>query len=132
MSVRLARKNDAPEMARVMYEGLRHLQYFSVLWPGAQKINWINVQTDYCVQHAEEPDSVAFVTADQAGTMSGMAYGRFLGLNTVPVSSAITMIGCDIHELRKLGSGTLQKALTEKYGDVLCMYWRNIECPTLY
>ncbi|KAJ9095076.1 hypothetical protein QFC20_006764 [Naganishia adeliensis] len=120
MSIRVPQKKDAQEMARILYEGLRTgLQYFSVVWPGAQEDNWISVQADYCTQHLEEPHSVAFVTTDKQGNMSGMAYGRFLDLNTVPSSSTVTMIGCDTDELDKMENRTFQKVLIEKHGGVL-------------
>lgn len=108
-------------MARILYESLRTgLQYFSVVWPGAQEDDWISVQADYCIQHLEEPHSVAFVITDERGDVSGMAYGRFLDLNTGMFSSAVTMIGCDIHELDKMENRTFHKALIERYGGVLC------------
>lgn len=120
MSIRLPQKKDVPEMARILYEGLRHLPYFSVLWPSAQEENWIDVQADYCIQHLEEPHSVAFVTVDEQGILSGMAYARFLDPNTVPASSTLTIVGCDTGELGRLENGTLQKVLIDKYGGVLC------------
>jgi hypothetical protein len=120
MSLRVPRKEDAREMAHVLYEGLHPLRYFSILWPGAQRDNWIEVQTDYCIQHLEERHSVPFVTVDDKGTMTGMAYGRFLDWETPAASTELSLIGGDTEELGKLENQTLHKALVEKYGRVLC------------
>lgn len=78
MSIREPLKKDAMEMAQVLYAGLRPLRMFPVLWPGAQRDNWIEVQADYCVQHLEENHSVAFVTVNEKATTTGIAYARFL------------------------------------------------------
>jgi hypothetical protein len=120
MSIRVPRKEDATEMAHVLYEGLRPLRHFSILWPRAQRDNWIEVQADYCIQHLEERHSVAFITVDDEGTMTGMVYGRFLDAETLPASTGLKLIGCDNVELGKLENQTIHKALIEKYGGVLC------------
>lgn len=120
MSIREPLKKDAMEMAQVLYAGLRPLRMFPVLWPGAQRDNWIEVQADYCVQHLEENHSVAFVTVDEKATTTGIAYARFLDATTVPASSAVTFVGGDDKELDKLDNGPLQKTLIGKYGGILC------------
>lgn len=118
--MRVPVKKDATEMAQVLYRGLQPLRHFSIVWPNARQDNWTEVQADYCKQHLEEPHSVAFVTTDSKGAMTGMAYGRFLDADTVPASSRLTLIGCDTEELGKLENQTMQKALIRKYGGVLC------------
>lgn len=106
-------------MAKVLYEGLRTLPTFSICWPDAQRDNWLDFQADYCAQHVGEPHSVAFVTTDEDGAMTGMAYGRFLDGNTAPAWSGLTVTGCNVDELDKMDDSKFQKTLIEKYGGVL-------------
>lgn len=122
MSVRPAQHNDAPEMARVLLEGLRNSLFFSVLWPTVNKSNWLQVQADYCQQHIEEPNSVALVSTNEIGALTGMIYGRILTEKLTSAETALVDIGIDTGVLEELDDEPFQKSLIERYGGILCEY----------
>lgn len=57
-------------MARILYEALRTAPFLGVLWPTCGEDHWRNVQTDYCQQYIQEPDSIALVSSDEEGALS--------------------------------------------------------------
>jgi hypothetical protein len=119
-SVRVARAADTELMGKVLYDGLSTTACFAVVWGNTKKEDWINVQADYCAQHIDQPNSVAFVAQDASGIVTGMAYGKFIPEAGTPKGDPI--IGTDQRQLQKLENGTTQKMLTEKYGSIFCKY----------
>jgi hypothetical protein len=137
MSIRVPRKNDAMTMADVLYKGLQPLRLGVRLLQMISVVLGLNVDPDipvhtgpedgeYYRDHLEEPHSVAFVTTDDRGTMSGMAFARFLNADTVPYPSRVTLPGCDEEELAKVGNRNFQRALIAKYGGILCEWRWNL------
>lgn len=118
--VRTAQHQDTPQMAEFLYDGISLTKFFPVLYPATEKENWLDVQADYCAQHIGKPNSVAVVTQNEEGTVTGMAYGRF-----IPEAAVLTdkeIFGRDDNEIDKLENGTIQEMLTEKYGGVFCEF----------
>lgn len=123
MSAAAAQKEDAREMARVLYEALRPTPLFATVYPDGQAEDWINKEALSCLRHIEEPESIAMVMRDECGGLCGMAYGRFLGhdfatANTV--QSASTSVESDNVEREPMGNRALKVSLVRKYGGILC------------
>jgi hypothetical protein len=117
-SLCIATKEDVKQMAEVLYEGLRSAKYWTVIYPSVKPVDWIEAQADFCLQHVDQPDSVAYVTKDCKGQITGMAYGRLINDNGQPKCRAIP--GRDDEEYRKIDNASFHEKLVEKYGGVFC------------
>ncbi|KAJ9110333.1 hypothetical protein QFC20_002928 [Naganishia adeliensis] len=111
MSVRPAQKNDAPEMARILYEAMRTTRSFGAVWPAVYKDNWLDVQADYCQQHINEPHSVALVSTDEKRALSGMLYGRFVTEEIASAETTLVDYGIDTGVLGRLDDEPFQSLL---------------------
>lgn len=118
MAVHIARKEDARQMAGVLYEGLRAAKYWSAIYSSVEREDWIEVQADFCLQHVNQSDSIAYVIKEREGKVTGMAYGRLITNEGGPKCKSIT--GRDDAEYRKMDNAAFHKSLIEKYGRVFC------------
>lgn len=105
-------------MAKVMFDNLSQEELFRVLYPGFEKENWLSAHAKYCAQHIGPPHSVAFVTQNDEGVITGMAYGRFRP-EAAPVSVQ-TINGRNDEEMDKLVSDSTNEMLIDRYGGVFC------------
>jgi hypothetical protein len=116
--VQVAAKEDAKQMAEVLYEGLYTAKYWKTIYPSVKRDDWIDAQADYCLQHIDEPGSVACVVKDGTGNVSGMAYGRIINVDRQPKCRPI--IGRDDSEYQKIDNAAFHSSLVEKYRGVFC------------
>lgn len=123
--VQAAVKEDAKQMAEVLYEGLRSAKYWTTIYPSVKREDWIEAQADYCLQHIDEFSSVASVIKDGKGNVTGMAYGRIINDHGQPKCKPI--VGRDDSEYQKIDNAAFHNSLVEKYGGVFCK--RQIPVP---
>lgn len=119
MSVQNAVKEDAWQMAEILYEGLRIAKYWPTVYPAIQRENFIDAQANYCLHHTDEPNSTACVTKDDEGNVTGMAYGRFLTKNVTQAKCKV-IVGRDDAEFQKMDNGPFRESLIDKYGGIFC------------
>lgn len=118
MSVQIAAKEDALQMAEVLYKGLRSARYWAAIYPEVKRDDWIEAQADFCLQHIGQPNSVAYVAKDSNGKVTGVAYGRMILYGAGPKCKSI--LGRNDVEYQKIDNTTFHKSLIGKYGDVFC------------
>jgi len=118
-AIRQALEHEAPQMATVLYQSYRLLDYWPTCFPSVQEDNWVDSQTDFCLQHIGERSSLAFVATDARGRIVGVICGTFLS-KTVALPTGKPIMGMDIEEARKMNNVPYHSTLTEKFGEFLC------------
>jgi hypothetical protein len=118
-SVRVAQPQDVRQMTEILFDGLVSTKYFEVVYPDIDREHWIDVLADYCSQHVDDPNSVALVTEDQDGSVTGMVYGRFLARDVKPAKRK-PLRGIVQAEHNKMDNGAFKERLIAKYGSFLC------------
>lgn len=129
-SVRVAKHQDVRQMTKILFDGLKATNYFHIVYPNVDEEHWIDVLADYCSQHVEDPNSVALVTDDQEGKITGMVYGRFLSRDVIGASRK-ALVGIEEAEHKKMDNGAFKESLISQYGRILCESMRYEEASNM-
>ena len=117
--VRVAKHQDIRRMTEILFDGLRGTKFFHIIYPDVDREHWIDVLADYCAQHVGDPHSIALVSEDTIGTITGMVYGRIFS-DDVPGAKRRPLDGINQAEQNKMGNSTFKNKLITKYGSILC------------
>lgn len=119
-TVRNASKADAPHLANVFYEAYRLTESWSTIFPVVDENEYVDVQTDLCLEYFSSPTDLVIVAEDEEGTIVGGMFGRVLTEEKPDLETPASMAGKNMDVVSLMDSSDFINGLLRKYGKIFC------------
>ena len=127
-TIRTASQSEAPKLASICFEAYKLGRDWSTLCPNVKSEDWIEVQTDLCLQHFHSEDDLVLVAEDNSGEVIGVIYGRSVGKGLPGVAKRKPLEGRNMTAVKSRSNAGFVYAMTDKYGKIFCKFFLLHDC----